>query len=414
MSSIKVDCNNGSEIIEALHNFLIVGKYSNIDYSSCNGSVVIDDCLGTSATINEEYLITFNSSTSYQVSAQYSGIIGSGVIGTVFNSSKIKFTVTNATSADGIGSTATSNGDRIQIKMTSPWKSVTRTVGSNYTWCAPGNDDLRKIYVGLTTFTNSTGGFFNAKVKGYPLYNETLNTSYKSFDSKVWALGPDIGQACTLFAKADGRFCYAICKIGTIYSACCFGFVDMINSYEEHFCPMLIGGGLTISTSSQELTSTNWKWTSSNLRSPILGSTNTGSDQAAVQRESYYNDYHMNFFSKQNMWGGVGRINSTVGYSYFDWMIDNYNHSSAFLIDNVDGSRPLFGFSMYRLNYTTTSQSETGYTIPFVKYSANMNYNNVVVVPETSLRDSVTREKYIFVSNGYVVDQYNFYCVRSN
>jgi hypothetical protein len=414
MSSIKVDCNNGSEILEALHNFLIIGKYSQIDYSNCTGSVIIDDCIGTSASINEKFVATFTSPTAFSVSAQYSGVLGSGSIGTKFNNSKIAFTITSATSADNIGSLPCVIGDKIVILMTSPWKSVTRSAGSNYTWCAPGNDDLRKIYVGMTTFTNASGGFFNARVKGYPLYNESLNTSYKPCDSKVWALGPDTGQACTLFAKADGRFCYAICKVGTIYSACCFGFVDMINTYEEHFCPMLLGGGFTMTSNSQELTSTGWKWTSSSLRSPMLGLDNTAGDKGAIQRESTYNDYNLNFFSKQNMWGGVGRLSSTVSYAYYDWVIDAYNYKTPFLVSNFDGSRPLFPFTITRYNWSIDSQTEVGYVVPFVKYSANMDLNNNVVVPETITRDTKTREKYMFVSNGYVVDQYNFYCIRTN
>jgi hypothetical protein len=421
MSSIIVDCTSAQDILTQLNAFLTVGHTMPGVYSG-TGNGWIDDAIGTAVSIYEIITVTFSSATNFTVSGSISGGLGAGTVGTLFTSTVIRFTATAST-------TPWASGDTVRFQMTAPWQAKIIAPGSQYLWVAPGNDNNSVIRVGLTTSSDSTGGYFNARTWMFPYWsdatyaiNNAWTAQYKYQPGPYWPLGSGSVQTCRLIARADGNFCYAVAVIGTTMSAMSMGFFDCFHTRDYYQFPCLIGGSMDWDSSSVPgSTSTSWKWSDGNLRYPLYGAdnfvtSNNPANELALHSGVNSNDFYYRTFtricnpvnSSQPMVWSTGQnafyacFSSTFGAGY----------AGAYQRCNLDGSITLWPTLIYsgrRADGTPYFVTGAIGKYPFVGRIPAYNAAGSIIVKQQIFRDAVTRRRIIAITGGALEDASNFY-----
>ena len=361
----------------------------------------IDDAVGTASSVYELFTITFTSATAFTVVGSVNGSLGTGAVGATFTSTYVNFTIV-------AGSTANVVGDVIQLQMTAPWTALVHSQAAQYTWQTPGNDNNGGATVGLLCSSNATTNYFDARVVMYPVWQPALAeaSQWKRYVGAYWTLGPAAGQACTLYAVADGRFCYACCLVGSTYSSACFGWMDATNTIDQHPQPLLIGGNA--------LTAVPWSDPSS--RSPIaLGTTLTWSD----------NNYNNSGVVNSNLVtympnGRIAGLQLAAGYSsesHCDSISITDGRLGARLQTNLDDTIPLFTIKIQTAtSYANPSNQPVSAgvlgIIPFVKVMPCNKADGSLIGGGVIFRNIMNRRKYITLQNGYITDVSNTYALE--
>lgn len=420
MSSVIIDCTSAQDILSQLHTFLTVGHTMPGVYTG-TGNGWVDDAIGTAASLYETITVTFSSATAFTVAGSISGGLGGGTVGTLFTSTVIKFTATAST-------TPWVAGDTIQFQMTAPWQGKIVAAGSQYLWVAPGNDNNSVICVGLTTASNSTGGYFNARTWMFPYWSDdvyALNSAwtaqYKYVAGPYWNLGSGSTQTCRLIARADGNFCYAVAVIGTTMCAMSMGFIDSFNTRDYHPYPCLIGGSMAWNTGTAPTapgsTSTTWKWSDASVRYPMYGTTaNSSNEQSRLEVhggyatwDSYYAPYTLLMLpgmgAQAPAWPSSNRVYSELQSSWGDRFQGSYMQCA------LDGSYPLTPMLLWVGNHSSTPTAYTGAIgkYPFIGRIPAYDAAGTIIVKQQIFRDAVTRRRVIAITGGALEDASNFY-----
>jgi hypothetical protein len=247
-----------------------------------NGAI---DAHGGSAGVAETITVTFTSATAFGVVGSVSGSLGTGVVGTLFASTKANLTIT-------AGGTPFSSGDVFAFAVTPPWTSLRRVSGSEMIWQAPGNGGLDAIIVGAIAFSNVGADYYNWRLGGFTAYNGAL-----PFNQQPGYPG-GVGQAIpspvlTLWNSsipywiiANGRRVIVIAKVSTVYVSAYLGFLSPYMAPGSFSYPLVVGGNLAFTfTGEPGSTSSSWRWSNSGAemrnfaipRSGVLGQNNDSS-----------------------------------------------------------------------------------------------------------------------------------------
>lgn len=361
----------------------------------------IDDAVGTASSVYELFTITFTSATAFTVVGSVNGSLGTGVVGTTFTSTYVNFTIV-------AGSTANVVGDVIQLQMTAPWTALVHSQAAQYTWQTPGNDNNGGATVGLLCSSNVTTNYFDAQVVMYPVWQPALAeaSQWKRYAGAYWTLGPAAGQACTLYAVADGRFCYACCLVGSTYSSACFGWMDATNTIDQHPQPLLIGGNA--------LTAVPWSHSSS--RSPIALNFGAGWCSTNYSQSGVINSNLITYMPN----GRIAGLQLASGYS------DETQCDSISITDGKLGNRLQTNLDDTIPLFTITIQTATSYAnpnnqpvsagvlgiIPFVKVMPCNKADGSLIGGGVIFRNIMNRRKYITLQNGYITDVSNTYALE--
>jgi hypothetical protein len=362
----------------------------------------IDDAIGTASSVWELITITLTSPTAFTVGGSSSGSLGTGTVGTLFSSSVAVFTVT-------AGTTAFAANDVIQLQMTAPWTALVHSQAAQYTWQTPGNDNNGGATVGLLCSSNATTNYFNAQVVMYPVWQPALAeaSQWKRYAGAYWTLGPAAGQACTLYAVADGRFCYACCLIGSTYSSACFGWMDATNTPDQHPQPLLIGGNATTAVT----------WADSSSRSPVFpvgyapwtAPQNSSATGVSATRFLYC-------YLPSGRLCGLSGAYDAYSESASDIISISSAREGARLQTNLDNTIPLFPITIMTTNTSAipfpSSMAGIWGKIPFVKVIPCNMSDGSLIGGGVIFRNNLTRRKYITIQNGYITDTSNTYAME--
>ena len=362
----------------------------------------IDDAVGTASSVYELFTITFTSATAFTVVGSVNGSLGTGVVGTLFTSTYVNFTIV-------AGSTANVVGDVIQLQMTAPWTALVHSQAAQYTWQTPGNDNNGGATVGLLCSSNATTNYFDARVVMYPVWQPALAeaSQWKRYAGAYWTLGPAAGQACTLYAVADGRFCYACCLVGSTYSSACFGWMDATNTIDQHPQPLLIGGNALTAV----------QWSDSACRSPVFASSNGYWDAPSSGDVGTISAYSTVLLSTGRIAGINGRLSShQADESRGDCINVAVDRLGSRLQINLDDTIPLFPVVISTITDvpSLSHQMSTGTwgVFPFVKIMPCYKSDGSLIGGGVIFRNAISRRKYITIQNGYVTDSSNTYALE--
>lgn len=360
----------------------------------------IDDAVGTASSVWELITITLTSPTAFTVVGSSSGSLGTGTVGTLFSSSVAAFTVT-------AGTTAFAANDVIQLQMTAPWTALVHAQASQYTWQAPGNDNNGGPVVGLLCSSNSTANYFDAQVVMYPVWQPALAeaSQWKRYAGAYWTLGPAAGQACTLYAVADGRFCYACCLVGSTYSSACFGWMDATNTIDQHPQPLLIGGNALKAV----------PWSDSTCRSPVYAQGGGGWGTPNPNDSGIISTYCTAYLASGRI-AGIHGIDYETYENYGDCTNIAMARLGTRLQINLDDSVPLFPISILTTTYQPDIARQLsiglwGY-FPFVKIMPCYKSDGSLIGGGVVFRNATNRRKYVTIQNGYVTDASNTYALE--
>lgn len=419
MSSIIIDCTSAQDILTQLNAFLTVGHTMPGVYLG-TGNGWIDDAIGTSASIYEIITVTFSSATDFTVSGSISGGLGAGTVGTLFTSTVIRFTATAST-------IPWASGDTVRFQMTAPWQNKIIAPGSQYLWVAPGNDNNSVIRVGLTTASDSTGGYFNARTWMFPFWNDTTyavnpawSAQYKSMYGPYWNLGSGSTQTCRLIARADGNFVYAVAVIGTTMCAMSMGFFDSFHTRDYYQFPCIIGGSMSWRENSiPASTSTAWKWSDGSVRYPLIGcpmfSQYDNTELAALcglNNETFYERYSSICLPSMSGVPCVWSTTSNNPWTVCPSLTFGADYLGSYMRCNIDGSITLWPTLIYvgkRGTVTPNIFTGTLGKYPFVGRIPAYDAAGAIIVKQQIFRDATTRRRIIAITGGALEDASNFY-----
>ena len=366
----------------------------------------IDDAIGTANSVYETFTIALTSPTAFTVVGSVSGSLGTGTVGTTFTDPsalpKISFTL-NYTSH------AFAAGDIVILQMTVPWTSIIAATGSQYIWSAPGNDNNGGPTVGLLCYSSSTTNYFNAQVVGYPTWQTAFAASesnqFKRYAGAYWTLGPSAGQSCTLYAVADGQFCYAVCLIGSTYSSACLGWMRAVHGTDQHPQPLLIGANAK----------TLVQWSDSSCRGPVFAQQNSswslGGSYVPAPAFSYA-------FLPSSRWAGLNgydnaAINNEPGCDYINVV---YNRTGSRQQVNLDGSVPFLPVTILTASGYANPNYHFGTGIwgyfPFVYMIPCYASDATLIGGGAIIRNADNHRRYITIQNCYVTDSSNTYALE--
>lgn len=403
MSTLIQTYATGQALLEGLWAFLCVGKTLPAVYTGV-GNGYVDDAIGTATSVFEQITLTFTSSTAFNAVGSVTGSLGSGTVGTLFTGG----TVFSCTVVQG--STLWAAGDTISFTMTAPWQSKVHSPAAQYTWVAPGNDNNGGPTVSLLCSSDGAVNYFNATVVGYVNYQDTVAEAaqYKRIAPVYWTLGPAAGQTCTLYAVADGKFCYAVCVVGSTYSAACFGWMTATHNRLLHPQPMLIGGNATALAT---------QWSSSACRGPIFSAFSSADWSIPY---NYTTSYSSNRFSYAMLppgrWAGLNGWGGENNEAYADHITVQIDRAGSRQQVNLDGTIPLTPIEIHtasRVLWATGAIFSGNWGIyPFVYTIPCYNTDGSLISGGTIFRDATSRRRYVTIQNGYVTNASNTYALE--
>jgi hypothetical protein len=221
-----------------------------------NGTI---DAHGGSASVVETITVTFTSATAFGVVGSISGSLGTGVVGTLFTSTKANLTIT-------AGTTPFVSTDAFTFAVTPKWTSLRRTTGVEMIWQAPGNGGLDQIIVGASIFSNVTADYYNWRLGGFTAFDAALAFNMQSGfpggpgQTKPSPVLPLWNSTIPFWFIANGRRVIVIAKVSTIYASCYLGLLSPYMAPGAFPYPLVVGGSLAFHSSEPVATSTNWRW----------------------------------------------------------------------------------------------------------------------------------------------------------
>lgn len=394
MSSLIGTYANGSAVLEALHQFLIVGHTLRPQYSGI-GNGYTDDIVGTANSVYETITVTLTSATSFTVAGSASGAMGTGTVGTLFTHDRVKFTLVQ-------GTTNFASGDSMVIQMTPPWSILAYSAGQSYYYSAPGDDGNQNVNVGWSVKSNVTGGYFNARIGAYPTWF-SQTSQWKKLDCVHWPLGPYVGAPVKLWATVTGQYIYAVARIGTVYTSMCVGYFDSVHTYDQYPAPYCLGGSMTFDSEPAD-TSTAWAYNTGVVNSPLF------SNAVANSSNTIWGGGKSTFFLRffNNTWMPSARI----GYDYSTSYAVAYIRPSEVADDthatdwrnccrNLDDSFPLYPVHL-TFDYVDGGlcrKFNLGY-MPKVFKIPVYDKSGLICSSESTFRDANTRINYVVVNQG--------------
>ncbi len=294
-----------------------------------NGTI---DAHGGSAGVAETITVTFTSATAFNVAGSMSGSLGSGVVGTLFTSTKANLTITAGT----IAFVAT---DAFTFAVTPPWASLRRVAGSEMIWQAPGNGGLDQIIVGAKTFSDVPTDYYNWRLGGFTAFNSGL-----AFNAQAGYVGgsaqANSSPVLTLWNStipywfiANGRRVIVVAKVSTVYVCAYLGFMSTYMAPGSFSYPLVVGGCLAFQNEPAS-NSTNWRWSYAgqemrNFAIPFLTAMSFDYQSSLRMRQSSGNWRGFDVSSSEALFGQVWPYAYVDQGVTYDWR------------PNLDGGYPL-------------------------------------------------------------------------
>lgn len=237
-----------------------------------NGTI---DAHGGSAGVAETITVTFTSATAFGVVGSVSGSLGTGVVGTLFTSTKANLTIT-------AGTTPFVATDAFTFAVTPPWTSKRRTAGVEMIWQGPGNGGLDAILVGAKVFSNVTGDYYNWRLGGFTGFDAGLAFNQQS--GYVGGIGQSLpspvlplwNSTIPFWFFANGRRLIVVAKVSTVYASCYLGLLSSYMAPGAFPYPLVVGGSLAFVSSEPVATSTSWRWSYAGTEMRCFPITKTG------------------------------------------------------------------------------------------------------------------------------------------
>ena len=309
-----------------------------------NGTI---DAHGGSAGVAETITVTFTSATAFGVVGSVSGSLGTGVVGTLFTSTKANLTIT-------AGSTAFVSGDAFTFAVTPPWTSLRRTTGTEMIWQGPGNGGLDQVIVGAQIFSNVSADYYNWRLGGFTAFDSSL-----AFDMQAGYVGgfgqssnspvlPLWNSTIPFWFIASGRRVIVIANVSTVYVSCYLGLLASYMAPGAFPYPLVVGGSMAWENSEPAANSTSWRWSYSGPEMaafPIGRTATIPFDTGAGLRLRLINGVWRGFSSSSVNTGGPGGIwpYGWVNPSSWDWRPDLDGGYSLLPIVLMDGTPNVFG-----------------------------------------------------------------------
>lgn len=305
-----------------------------------NGTI---DAHGGSAGVAETITVTFTSATAFGVVGSVSGSLGTGVVGTLFTSTKANLTIT-------AGSTAFVATDAFTFAVTPPWTSKRRTAGTEMIWQAPGNGGLDQILVGAQVFSNVSADYFNWRLGGFTAFDSAL-----AFNMQAGYVGgpgqianspvlPLWNSTIPYWFIANGRRVIVIAKISTVYVSCYLGFLASYMAPGSFPYPLVVAGSMAWEGAEPAANSTSWRWSFSGPEMaafPIGRLTVLTKDSDSVLLLRLISGVWRGFSSAATM--TFGAIWPYGWVSGWDWRPDLDGGYSLLPIVLMDGTPNVFG-----------------------------------------------------------------------
>jgi hypothetical protein len=386
---------SGAALLEGLHSFLTVGHTLAPSFTG-TGTGYCDDAIGTAASVQETITATFTSGTTFTVAGSISGAMGTGTVGTLFTHARFRGTLT-------AGTAAWVSGDTITWTMTAPWAILNYTSGQSYIYQAPGNDGTRQVNAGWTVKSNSTGGYYGARIGAYPTWISTT-FQWRPLNYCWWPLGVYSGSSCKLFVRASGQCVYAVARIGTYYMSMVAGLYDALGTWDQQPFPYIVGGCYSWMN---EPADTSNSWLYSTINSPAFASVvKPQAPNASVGWSRGGATVYIR--SPDNNWQPLDGANPqpTGATSYGIAHISRNFLSNAALAPCLDGSIPTWPYEILceaQLQSTQVSgvspvscvvQGRQGY-LPFARLIPGYDNASSLLVAESTFRVASTRANHV-------------------
>jgi hypothetical protein len=332
-----------------------------------NGTI---DAHGGSAGVVETITVTFTSATAFGVVGSISGALGTGVVGTLFTSTKANLTIT-------AGTTPFVATDGFSFAVTPPWTSLRRTAGVEMIWQAPGNGGLDQILIGAKIFSNVGADYYNWRLGGFTAFDTLLpfnqQAGYVGGPSQA-APSPVLplwNSTIPYWFVATGRRVVIIAKISTVYTSCYLGLLDSYMSPGAFPYPLVVAGSLAFQGSEPVSTSVNWRWSYTGNEMAAVPTTRPGTlsaDSDSNLRLRLSSGVWRGFCS-QNVETVFGKVWPYAWTQSWDWRPDLDGGYSLLPVVLLDNTPNIFGELAGIKAVTGFSQSaENTVTIGGIKY----------------------------------------------
>lgn len=120
----------------------------------------------------------------------------------------------------------------------------------------PGLEGLDEIYWGIDTLENSGAGYWNWRLAGSWGYKEGRQTINQIGSSNIVGYGAVYlwNQAIPYWFAVNGRRCFMLAKVGTVYQAMYMGLGIGMGTPQQYPYPLIIGGCGSSTTSTYNST----------------------------------------------------------------------------------------------------------------------------------------------------------------
>jgi hypothetical protein len=245
------------DLLDKLHTFLTgTGMALTPSFvGTGNGTI---DAHGGSAGVAETITVTFTSATAFGVVGSISGSLGTGVVGTLFTSTKASLTIT-------AGTTPFVATDAFTFAVAPPWTTNRYVTNSEMIVTAPGDGGLDQILVGAKIFFNVGADYYNWRLGGFMAFDSAL-----AFNQQAGYVGgpsqsapspvlPLWNSTIPFWFVASGRRVIVIAKVSTVYVSCYLGLLNPYMSPGAFPYPLIVGGSLAFQAEPAS-TDTSWRW----------------------------------------------------------------------------------------------------------------------------------------------------------
>lgn len=341
--------NGHKEMLLALKGFLTNAKKAyNCQAGANTGNGFVSAERASTSPVDETWTLTATSSTNFTVTGSVSGSQAAATVGTPYDNGIVAFLIVAGTTAfvasdsftfqvaDGLGAT-----EKWTVKS---WDTDWDGNGEyELILMAPGTSGTDEIYVGIQTYFNVAGDYYNWRLQGYTGYSAMADfmtqpgyipdsssdriPSVLLWDSEIdyWLVG-------------NGRRYCLVVKISTIYEFAYQGFILPCGYPDQIPYPIVVGGTCPAQDSDQK------RWSSVDYLhrafwDPAGGSSNGEQSALKVLHGTWYNAD--NWYGETNqdssgiqVWPYIQSDDNGTGYDPNKWW--------ALLTRNIGDTYPIF------------------------------------------------------------------------
>ncbi|MFX0194596.1 MAG: hypothetical protein ACFFCW_00615 [Candidatus Hodarchaeota archaeon] len=341
--------NGYKDMLLALKGFLENAKKAyNCQPGSNTGDGYVSAERASTSPVDETWTLTATSSTNFTVTGSVSGSQAAATVGTPYDNGIVAFTIIQGSIqfvsgdsftfqvADGLGTT-----EKWTVKS---WDTDWNGNGDyELIIMAPGSSGEDEIYVGIQTYFNAGGDYYNWRLQGYTGYSTQAD-----FGTQPGAI-PDLSTNRTpsillwdneldYWLVANGRRYVLVVKVSTVYELAYQGFLMPYGLPNQIPYPIAVGGTCPAEDADQK------RWSSIDYLHRAFfdpaGDVYTNHSTLKILHGSWLG---VNNWQSETVWNVSGL--NVWPYMHSDYSSSPYfppNRHWAALEMNLDGSYPLF------------------------------------------------------------------------